>query len=56
MLETQTWGEGEGGINGESSMETYTLAHIKQIVGMKLDQPWFVMNLKICFIIKEQFR
>ena len=26
-----TGGEGEGGMNGESSMETYTLAHIKQI-------------------------
>ena len=25
------WGAGEGGMNGESSMETYTLPYIKQI-------------------------
>jgi len=25
------WGEGEGGMNGESSMETYTLPYVKLI-------------------------
>ena len=34
---TDLWtqgGEGEGGINGESSMETYTLPYVKQPVGI----------------------
>ena len=31
-----TWGERKGGTNGESSIETFTLPHIKQIASGNL--------------------
>ena len=45
------WGEEDGGTNGESSMETYTLPYLKYITSGNLlydsgNSPWGSVNLE----------
>ena len=53
----QTYGhggqEGEGGTNGDSSMETYTLTYVKQIASGNQQYNW-ELKLGLCYNLEGQ--